>query len=35
VPVGIGDAGILEDVSAAEMEEAAGYMLARAAEKHA
>jgi 3-dehydroquinate synthase len=35
LPVGIGDAGVVEDVTAAELESAIGYMLARAAEKHA
>jgi 3-dehydroquinate synthase len=34
LPVGIGDAGVVEDVTAAELEAAVGYMLARAAEKH-
>jgi 3-dehydroquinate synthase len=33
LPVGIGDAGVVEDVSASELEAAVGYMLARAAEK--
>ena len=33
LPVGIGDAGVVEDVSAAELEAAVGYMLARAGEK--
>ena len=33
LPVGIGDAGVVEDVTAAELEAAAGYMLARAAER--
>ncbi len=32
LPVGIGDAGVVEDVSAAELEAAAGYILARAGE---
>ncbi len=31
LPVGIGDAGVVEDVTAAELEAAASYMLARAA----
>ncbi len=35
LPVGIGDAGIVEDVTAAEMEAAAAYMLAQARERHA
>jgi 3-dehydroquinate synthase len=35
LPVGIGDAGVVEDVTAAELESAAGYMLARATERHA
>ena len=35
LPVGIGDAGVVEDVTAAELEAAVGYMLARAAEKTA
>jgi 3-dehydroquinate synthase len=34
LPVGIGDAGVVEDVTAAELEAAVGYMLARAGEKH-
>jgi 3-dehydroquinate synthase len=34
LPVGIGDAGVVEDVTAAELESAADYMLARAAERH-
>ncbi len=33
LPVGIGDAGVVEDVSAKELEAAVGYMLARAGEK--
>jgi 3-dehydroquinate synthase len=33
LPVGIGDAGVVEDVSPAELEAAAKFMLARAAEK--
>lgn len=35
LPVGIGDAGVVEDVTAAELDSAVGYMLARAAENHA
>jgi 3-dehydroquinate synthase len=35
VPLGIGDARVVEDVTPAELEAAATYMLARAAEKHA
>ena len=35
LPVGIGDAGVVEDVTAAELEVAVGYMLARAGEKTA
>jgi 3-dehydroquinate synthase len=34
LPVGIGDAGVVEDVTAAELEAAVGYMLARAGEMH-
>jgi len=34
LPVGIGDATVVEDVTAAELEAAVGYMLARAGEKH-
>jgi 3-dehydroquinate synthase len=34
LPVGIGDAGVVEDVTAAELEAAVGYVLARAAEQH-
>jgi 3-dehydroquinate synthase len=34
LPIGIGDAGVVEDVTPAELEAAVGYMLARAAEKH-
>ena len=34
LPVGIGDAGVVEDVTAAELQSAVEYMLARAAEKH-
>ena len=33
LPLGIGDAGVVEDVTAAELEAAARYMLARASEK--
>jgi hypothetical protein len=33
--VGIGDAGVVEDVTVAELEAAVGYMLARAGEKTA
>jgi 3-dehydroquinate synthase len=32
LPIGIGDAGVVEDVTAAELEAAARYMLARASE---
>jgi 3-dehydroquinate synthase len=35
LPVGIGDAGVVEDVTAAELESAVGYMLAQAGQKHA
>jgi len=35
LPVGIGDAGVVEDVTPAELEAAAGYMLARARKLHA
>jgi 3-dehydroquinate synthase len=35
LPVGIGDAGVVEDVTPAELEAAAKFMLARAAEEHA
>ncbi|MGD0631185.1 MAG: 3-dehydroquinate synthase [Terracidiphilus sp.] len=35
LPIGIGDAGVVEDVTPAELEAAVGYMLARAAEKSA
>ncbi len=35
LPVGIGDAGVVEDVAAAELLAAVEYMLARAGEKHA
>jgi 3-dehydroquinate synthase len=34
VPLGIGDAGVVEDVTPAELEAAAGYMLAHAREQH-
>jgi 3-dehydroquinate synthase len=34
LPVGIGDAGVVEDVTPAELEAAAKFMLARAAEAH-
>jgi 3-dehydroquinate synthase len=34
LPIGIGDAGVVEDVTPAELEAAVGYMLARAGEKH-
>jgi 3-dehydroquinate synthase len=34
LPLGIGDAGVVEDVTAAELESSVGYMLARATEKH-
>ena len=34
LPLGIGDAGVVEDVTAAELEAAVGYMLARSAERH-
>ena len=34
LPLGIGDAGVVEDVTAAELEAAVGYMLTRAEEKH-
>ena len=33
LPLGIGDAGVVEDVTAAELEAAVGYMLARSSEK--
>jgi len=33
LPVGIGDAGVVEDVTPAELESAVGYMLARAGER--
>lgn len=32
VPIGLGDAGVIEDVTEAELEAAVGYMLARAAQ---
>jgi 3-dehydroquinate synthase len=35
LPLGIGEARVVEDVTAAEMEAAATYMLARAEERHA
>jgi 3-dehydroquinate synthase len=35
LPLGIGDAGVVEDVTPAELEAAATYMLERAAERHA
>jgi 3-dehydroquinate synthase len=35
LPVGIGDAGVVEDVTDAELEAAVGYMLARAGEQRA
>lgn len=35
LPVGIGDAGVVEDVTPAELEAAARYMLAQAQEMHA
>jgi 3-dehydroquinate synthase len=35
LPVGIGDAGVVEDITPAELESAAQYMLARARELHA
>ncbi len=34
LPLGIGDAGVVEDVTAAELESAVEYMLARSAERH-
>jgi len=34
LPVSIGDAGVVDDVTAAELEAAANFMLARAAERH-
>jgi 3-dehydroquinate synthase len=34
LPLGIGDAGIVDDVSPAELEAAVGYMLLRAREQH-
>jgi len=34
LPVGIGDAGVVEDVKPAELEAAVGYMLAQTAERH-
>ena len=35
LPLGIGDAGVVEDVTPTELEAAVGYMLARAGERHA
>lgn len=35
LPIGIGDAGVVEDVTPAELEAAVGYMLAQAVERHA
>jgi 3-dehydroquinate synthase len=35
LPLGIGDAGVVEDVTAAELGSAVEYMLERACEKHA
>ena len=35
LPLGIGDAGVVEDVTAAELEAAVRYMLAQAAERYA
>ncbi|HUX27848.1 MAG TPA: 3-dehydroquinate synthase [Terracidiphilus sp.] len=35
LPVGIGDAGVVEDVTPAELEAAVSYMLAQARERHA
>jgi 3-dehydroquinate synthase len=34
LPVGIGDAGVVEDVTPAELEAAAAYMLEHAREQH-
>jgi hypothetical protein len=34
LPLGVGDAGVVEDVTAAELEAAMGYVLARAGEQH-
>jgi 3-dehydroquinate synthase len=34
LPLGIGDAGVVEDVSPAELQAAVGYMLTQAAETH-
>lgn len=34
LPIGIGDSGVVEDVTARELEAATQYMLARAAERH-
>jgi 3-dehydroquinate synthase len=33
LPIGIGDAGVVEDVTPAELEAAVGYMLAQAGER--
>jgi len=33
LPIGIGDAGVVEDVTPEELEAAVGYMLARAKAK--
>ncbi len=35
LPIGIGDAGVVEDVTTAEMEAAVSYMLVRAKERRA
>ncbi len=35
LPIGIGDAGVVEDVTVAELEAAANYMIARAKQMHA
>jgi 3-dehydroquinate synthase len=35
LPLGIGDAGVVEDVTPVELEAAVNYMLARAGERHA
>jgi 3-dehydroquinate synthase len=35
LPLGIGDAGVVEDVTPVELEAAANYMLSQAAERHA
>jgi hypothetical protein len=34
LPLGIGDAGVVEDVTAAELEAAVGYVLTQAAERY-